>query len=127
MFAKYLTLSVTITVFISSVPLQRRLITLFFPVHIYNMPQIFLDKSFELTNFECYQEREKYKLVDPQSYHYLNQSNCYELVDIDDAQFYLSTRRAMTVIGISEIEQVCPFDLNLLYSIPGNNLYLSVS
>lgn len=89
--------------------------------------RIFLDKSFELTNFECYQEREKYKLVDPQSYHYLNQSNCYELVDIDDAQFYLSTRRAMTVIGISEIEQVCSFDLNLLYSIPGNNLYLSVS
>lgn len=68
-------------------------------------------------NYHCFyllcaapeKEREKYKLVDPQSYHYLNQSNCYELVDIDDAQFYLSTRRAMTVIGISEIEQEAIF------------------
>ncbi|XP_062023728.1 myosin-16 isoform X4 [Rosa rugosa] len=68
-------------------------------------------------NYHCFyllcaapqKEREKYKLVDPQSYHYLNQSSCYELVDIDDAQFYLSTRRAMTVIGISEVEQEAIF------------------
>ncbi|XP_050366725.1 myosin-16 isoform X2 [Argentina anserina] len=68
-------------------------------------------------NYHCFyllcaapeKDREKYKLVDPQSYHYLNQSNCYELADIDDAQFYLSTRRAMDVIGISKEEQEAIF------------------
>lgn len=53
------------------------------------------------------QVREKYKLEHPKSFHYLNQSNCYKLDGIDDAQEYLATRRAMDVVGISEEEQVC--------------------
>ncbi|KAL5728695.1 hypothetical protein ACHQM5_001747 [Ranunculus cassubicifolius] len=47
----------------------------------------------------------KYKLEDPRSFHYLNQSNCYELDGVSDAQEYLATRRAMDVVGISEQEQ----------------------
>lgn len=49
---------------------------------------------------------EKYKLGDPRSFHYLNQSNCYELVGINEAQDYLATRRAMGIVGISKEEQV---------------------
>ena len=52
------------------------------------------------------QEREKYKLGDPKSFHYLNQSKCFELDGINDAHEYLATRRAMDVVGISEEEQV---------------------
>ncbi|XP_043692189.1 myosin-11-like isoform X1 [Telopea speciosissima] len=48
---------------------------------------------------------EKYKLGNPKSFHYLNQSNCYELVGINDAHDYLATRRAMDIVGISEKEQ----------------------
>lgn len=51
-------------------------------------------------------EKEKYKLGSPSSFHYLNQSKCYELDGVDDAHEYLATRRAMDVVGISEEEQV---------------------
>ncbi|KNA14269.1 hypothetical protein SOVF_108870 [Spinacia oleracea] len=64
-------------------------------------------------NYHCFyllcaapkEEVEKYKLGDPKSFHYLNQSNCYELVGINDAQDYLATRRAMGIVGISKEEQ----------------------
>ena len=39
-------------------------------------------------------------------FHYLNQSNCYELSGVDDSKEYLATRRAMDVVGISSDEQV---------------------
>ena len=55
--------------------------------------------------YDC-QEIEKYKLGDPKSFHYLNQSNCYELIGVNDALEYLATRRAMDVVGISDKEQV---------------------
>ncbi|KAJ4969130.1 hypothetical protein NE237_015831 [Protea cynaroides] len=48
---------------------------------------------------------EKYKLGNPKSFHYLNQTNCYELSGINDAHDYLATRRAMDIVGISEKEQ----------------------
>ncbi|KAL9395723.1 hypothetical protein Peur_009976 [Populus x canadensis] len=51
------------------------------------------------------EEIEKYKLGNPKSFHYLNQSNCYELVGVSDAQEYITTRRAMDVVGINEKEQ----------------------
>lgn len=38
-------------------------------------------------------------------YHYLNQTNCYKLDGVDDSKEYLSTRRAMDVVGISSDEQ----------------------
>lgn len=52
------------------------------------------------------QDIEKYKLGNPQSFHYLNQSSCYKLDGVDDASEYLETRRAMDVVGISNEEQV---------------------
>ncbi|GJT52189.1 myosin-17-like protein [Tanacetum coccineum] len=51
------------------------------------------------------EDREKFKLESPQSYHYLNQSKSYELEGVSDAHEYLATRRAMDVVGISEEEQ----------------------
>lgn len=53
-----------------------------------------------------FQDREKYKLGNPREFHYLNQSNCYELDGVNDAHEYLATRRAMDIVGISEEEQV---------------------
>lgn len=50
---------------------------------------------------------EKYKLGNPKNFHYLNQSKCYKLDGIDDADEYIATRRAMDIVGISEEEQVC--------------------
>lgn len=52
------------------------------------------------------QERDKYKLGSPESFHYLNQSKCYKLDGVSDAEEYLATRRAMDIVGISEDEQV---------------------
>ncbi|XP_022966587.1 myosin-17-like [Cucurbita maxima] len=68
-------------------------------------------------NYHCFyllcaappEEREKYKLGDPKSFHYLNQSKCFELDGINDAHEYLATRRAMDVVGISEEEQEAIF------------------
>ncbi|KAH7572097.1 hypothetical protein JRO89_XS04G0200500 [Xanthoceras sorbifolium] len=64
-------------------------------------------------NYHCFyllcaappEVREKYKLENPKSFHYLNQSNCYELDGVDDTQEYLATRRAMDIVGISEEDQ----------------------
>lgn len=64
-------------------------------------------------NYHCFyllcaapaEDRERYKLGNPKSFHYLNQSNCYELDGVDDAREYLETRRAMDIVGISEEEQ----------------------
>ncbi|KAL8055165.1 hypothetical protein ABFX02_04G039300 [Erythranthe guttata] len=64
-------------------------------------------------NYHCFyllcaapqEEVEKYKLGDPRTFHYLNQSNCIELNGISDAQDYLATRRAMDIVGISQKEQ----------------------
>ncbi|XP_041007510.1 myosin-17-like isoform X2 [Juglans microcarpa x Juglans regia] len=68
-------------------------------------------------NYHCFyllcaappEDREKYKLGNPKSFHYLNQSDCYELDAIDDAHEYLATRRAMDIVGISEEEQEAIF------------------
>ncbi|XP_027095341.2 myosin-9 isoform X6 [Coffea arabica] len=64
-------------------------------------------------NYHCFyllcaapqEEIEKYKLGNPKTFHYLNQSNCYELVGVNDAHDYLATRRAMDIVGISQKEQ----------------------
>ncbi|KAK6120385.1 hypothetical protein DH2020_045865 [Rehmannia glutinosa] len=64
-------------------------------------------------NYHCFyllcaappEDREKYKLGNPESFHYLNQSKCYKLDGISDSEEYLATRRAMDIVGISEAEQ----------------------
>ncbi|KAL2934752.1 Myosin-11 [Bienertia sinuspersici] len=70
-------------------------------------------------NYHCFyllcaapkEDVEKYKLGQPKSFHYLNQSNCYELNGINDAQDYLATRRAMDIVGISKEEQDAIFSV----------------
>ncbi|KAL6982201.1 hypothetical protein U1Q18_051962, partial [Sarracenia purpurea var. burkii] len=64
-------------------------------------------------NYHCFymlcaappEDIEKYKLGNPRMFHYLNQSNCYELDGVDDSREYLATRRAMDIVGISFEEQ----------------------
>ncbi|XVE84815.1 hypothetical protein DITRI_Ditri17bG0043100 [Diplodiscus trichospermus] len=64
-------------------------------------------------NYHCFymlcagapEDVEKYKLGNARTFHYLNQSNCYELDAVDDSKDYLATRRAMDVVGISQAEQ----------------------
>ncbi|GAV57235.1 Myosin_head domain-containing protein/IQ domain-containing protein/DIL domain-containing protein [Cephalotus follicularis] len=64
-------------------------------------------------NYHCFymlcaapsKDVERYKLGNPRTFHYLNQSNCYELDGVDDSKEYLATREAMDVVGISSDEQ----------------------
>ncbi|AES61248.2 putative myosin ATPase [Medicago truncatula] len=68
-------------------------------------------------NYHCFyllcaapqEEIEKYKLGNPKSFHYLNQSQCYELADVNDAHEYLATRRAMGIVGIGHKDQEAIF------------------
>ncbi|RVW51858.1 Myosin-17 [Vitis vinifera] len=68
-------------------------------------------------NYHCFyllcaappEEIERYKLGNPRTFHYLNQSNCYELDGVNDGHEYLATRRAMDIVGISEQEQEAIF------------------
>ncbi|EEF44325.1 myosin XI, putative [Ricinus communis] len=64
-------------------------------------------------NYHCFymlcaapqEDIDKYKLGNPRKFHYLNQSNCYELDGVDDSDEYLTTRKAMDVVGINADEQ----------------------
>ncbi|KAG7634856.1 Myosin N-terminal SH3-like [Arabidopsis suecica] len=64
-------------------------------------------------NYHCFyllcaappEDVERFKLGDPKSFRYLNQSSYYKLDGVNDAEEYLATRRAMDVVGISEKEQ----------------------
>ncbi|KAK8521766.1 hypothetical protein V6N13_021842 [Hibiscus sabdariffa] len=64
-------------------------------------------------NYHCFymlcaappEDIQRYKLGNPRTFHYLNQSNCYELDGIDDSKEYIVTRRAMDVVGISSVDQ----------------------
>ncbi|CAH2059870.1 unnamed protein product [Thlaspi arvense] len=51
------------------------------------------------------QEVKKFKLGDPRTFHYLNQTNCYEVSNVDDAREYLETRNAMDIVGIGQEAQ----------------------
>ncbi|KAG2402709.1 Myosin-8 Myosin XI [Vigna angularis] len=48
---------------------------------------------------------QKFKLGNPREFHYLNQTNCFELEGVDESKEYRDTRRAMDVVGISSEEQ----------------------
>ncbi|KAJ4835408.1 hypothetical protein Tsubulata_031610 [Turnera subulata] len=56
-----------------------------------------------------FQDVKKFKLGDPRNFHYLNQSNCYQVANVDDAREYLETRNAMDIVGISQDEQEAIF------------------
>ncbi|XVF32292.1 hypothetical protein REPUB_Repub17cG0069500 [Reevesia pubescens] len=64
-------------------------------------------------NYHCFymlcaappEDIKRYKLGNPRTFHYLNQSNCSELDGVDDSKEYIATRRAMDVVGIGADEQ----------------------
>ncbi|KQK13225.1 myosin-12 isoform X2 [Brachypodium distachyon] len=64
-------------------------------------------------NYHCFymlcsappEDVKRFKVGDPRSFHYLNQTNCYEVANVDDAREYLETRNAMDIVGICEEEQ----------------------
>eukprot|EP00257_Ricinus_communis_P024459 XP_025011873.1 myosin-12 isoform X1 [Ricinus communis] len=64
-------------------------------------------------NYHCFymlcaappEDMKKFKLGDARAFHYLNQSNCYKVANVDDAREYLETRNAMDIVGISQDEQ----------------------
>ncbi|URD93545.1 DIL domain [Musa troglodytarum] len=67
-------------------------------------------------NYHCFyqlcasrKDADKYKLGHPSSFHYLNQSNSYELDGVSNAEEYLKTRRAMDIVGISVDDQEAIF------------------
>lgn len=70
-------------------------------VHTSNDPP--LTTAMILTIF---QDKKKFKVENPRTFHYLNQSNCYEVSNVDDAREYLETRNAMDIVGINQDEQV---------------------
>ncbi|XP_024981732.1 myosin-6-like [Cynara cardunculus var. scolymus] len=64
-------------------------------------------------NYHCFymlcaappEDRQRFKLGDPRTFHYLNQSNCYQIDGLDEAKEYIATRNAMDVVGINSEEQ----------------------
>ncbi|VVB07461.1 unnamed protein product [Arabis nemorensis] len=64
-------------------------------------------------NYHCFymlcaappEEVKKFKLGDPRTFHYLNQTNCYEVSNVDDAREYMETRNAMDIVGIGQEAQ----------------------
>ncbi|KAK8664401.1 hypothetical protein V6N13_084193 [Hibiscus sabdariffa] len=68
-------------------------------------------------NYHCFyllcaappEDIERYKLGNPKTFHYLNQSSCYELDGVNDAHEYLATRRAMDIVGINDEQQEAIF------------------
>ncbi|RRT71787.1 hypothetical protein B296_00031094 [Ensete ventricosum] len=63
-------------------------------------------RTYLLERSRVCQDVKKFKVADPRTFHYLNQTNCYEVANVDDAREYLETRTAMDVVGISQDEQV---------------------
>lgn len=65
-------------------------------------------------NYHCFymlcnappEDVKRFKVGDPRSFHYLNQTNCYEVANVDDAREYIETRNAMDIVGIDQEEQV---------------------
>ncbi|CAI8614438.1 unnamed protein product [Vicia faba] len=70
-------------------------------------------------NYHCFymlcaappEEVKKYKLGHPRTFHYLNQSNCYELPGVDESKEYSAIRNAMDVVGIVSEQQDAIFQV----------------
>ncbi|KAL6637848.1 hypothetical protein ACP70R_025420 [Stipagrostis hirtigluma subsp. patula] len=64
-------------------------------------------------NYHCFymlcsappEDLKRFKVGDPRSFHYLNQTNCYQVANVDDAREYIETRNAMDIVGIDQEEQ----------------------
>ncbi|KAH9729021.1 Myosin-6 [Citrus sinensis] len=62
-------------------------------------------RTYLLERSRVCQDIQRFKLGNPRTFHYLNQSNCYELDGVNDSKEYIATRQAMDVVGISSDEQ----------------------
>mmetsp|Transcript_13678 Transcript_13678/g.18752 ORF Transcript_13678/g.18752 Transcript_13678/m.18752 type:complete len:1592 (+) Transcript_13678:330-5105(+) len=51
------------------------------------------------------EEVESLRLKPASEFYYLNQSKCYELSGVDNAEEFARTRRAMSIVGVSEEQQ----------------------
>jgi myosin-1 len=60
---------------------------------------------YELLNGATDDELQKWQLYDPQHFHYLNQSGCFEVEGVDDAKDFQDVRKAMGIIGLTPAEQ----------------------
>ncbi|KMZ70178.1 hypothetical protein ZOSMA_1G01500 [Zostera marina] len=70
------------------------------------------ERSYHAFYFLCAgpdEDIKRYKLGHPSEFHYLNQSTCFQVDRMDDAQEYLDTKRAMDVVGMTEEEQEAIF------------------
>ncbi|CAA6658569.1 unnamed protein product [Spirodela intermedia] len=64
-------------------------------------------------NYHCFymlcnappEDVKRFKVGDPRQFRYLNQTNCYEVANVDDSREYLQTRNAMDILGIDQEEQ----------------------
>ncbi|KAI4340291.1 hypothetical protein MLD38_025142 [Melastoma candidum] len=64
-------------------------------------------------NYHCFymlcaapkEDVERFKVGPPRTFHYLNQSNCFELDGVDESKEYIATRNAMEIVGMSSSEQ----------------------
>lgn len=105
-FAKSLTQKGTIIAFTCSVQHHQRWLHAF-KFHLTHHQLIYYQVYRQLAYWSIpFQDVKKFKLGDPRSFHYLNQTNCYEVANVNDAREYLETRNAMDVVGISQDEQV---------------------
>eukprot|EP00898_Chlorokybus_atmophyticus_P006930 jgi/Chlat1/7238/Chrsp58S09133 len=55
------------------------------------------------------EERERYVLAPAEKFHYLNQSTCYELQGVSNAEEFERTKKAMGIVGINIEEQDAVF------------------
>lgn len=64
-------------------------------------------------NYHCFymlcaappEDLKRYKVGDPKTFHYLNQSNCFQIEGMDERKEYIATKNAMDVVGIHSDEQ----------------------
>lgn len=75
-------------------PVNIKSVLCFFGLYFLDLPYLLL------------QDIQKFKLGNPREFHYLNQTDCFELEGVDESKEYRDTRRAMDVVGISSEEQV---------------------
>lgn len=61
------------------------------------------------------QDKERFKVGDPKQFHYLNQSDCFQVDRINDYQEYMDMRNAMEIVGMNAEEQVKLFSHDFFF------------
>ncbi|KAJ4806937.1 Myosin-17 [Rhynchospora pubera] len=66
------------------------------------------ERSYHVFYFLCAsppEDKERFKVGHPSEYHYLNQSECFQVDRIDDYKEYMDMRNAMDIVGMNAEEQ----------------------